>query len=91
MISFTDLQPILPRPHSFNSAMQTFALIPIQSMNQSQGVPSTSGRPMLIQVPTQPPPTLSQEPKKDAGNMRILFYFDKKNMKSVGNIISRMI
>lgn len=76
MLSFTDLQPILPRPHSFNSAMQTFALIPIQSMNQSQGVPSTSGRPMLIQVPSQPPPTLSQEPKKDAGNMRILFYFD---------------
>uniref|UniRef100_A0A8W8NJW4 Uncharacterized protein n=1 Tax=Magallana gigas TaxID=29159 RepID=A0A8W8NJW4_MAGGI len=34
-----NLQPILPRPHSFNSAMQTFALIPIQSMNQSQGEP----------------------------------------------------
>ncbi|XP_061181339.1 forkhead box protein M1-like isoform X2 [Saccostrea echinata] len=59
------LQPILPRPHSYGSPLQTFALIPIQSMNQPQGMSSTQGQPMLIQVPSNPPP-LSQDIKKES-------------------------
>ncbi|XP_062566194.1 forkhead box protein M1-like [Saccostrea cucullata] len=81
------LQPILPRPHSYGSSLQTFALIPIQSMNQPQGMSSTQGQPMLIQVPSNPPP-LAQDFQKESDASLSIEKGDKKIEHSKKKIIT---